>query len=145
MNMTDNTTLVPHQTITKYFAVPTVDLNEKQLVLKLIFSNTVYDFDFTVIREQIKNVFYFREFKIKGKEALYRTFLDYIVVKQKNRIYSLRSDKIYFLSEQRNEPVSLYCICFDEPASKYGKIIDIESSEITKKTIKVPLRSLRSI
>ena len=145
MNMADNTTLVPHQSITKYFAVPTVDLNEEQLVVKLIFSNTVYDFDFKATREQIRKVFDFKEYKIIGKEHIYKTFPDYIVVKQNNRTYSLRSDKIYILSEQKSDPVSIYCMYFDGTRNKYGKIIDIKSSEIPKKKIKVPLRSFRTI
>ena len=145
MNMTDNIAIVPHQSITKYFAVPTVNLNEEQLVVKLICNNAVYDFDFTVTREQIKKVFNFREFTIIGKEPLSRIFLDYVVVKQKNRTYSLRSDKIYILSDQKSEPISIYYMYFDDRGSKYGKIVDVESSEIAKIIIKAPLRSFRTI
>jgi len=145
MNMTDNVTIVPHQSVTKYFAVPTVNLNEKKLIAKLIFNNTVFDFDFTVTRTQISKVFKFREFTIKGKDILTSTTLNNIVIKQGNRIYSLRSDKVYILTDLNSEPLSIYYTNFDFLESRYGKILDIKSSKKVKKIIKAPLWYFRII
>ena len=145
MNMTDNVAIVPHQSITKYFAVPTVDLNEVQLIVKLIFNNTIYDFDFTVKSKQVKKVFNFQEFTISGKEFLSSLTLDYIVVKQGNRTYSLRSNKIYILSGQESEPFSIYYMYFDDRGNKYGKLVNVKSSEMVKQGIKVPLWYFRTI
>jgi len=145
MNMPDNMTIVPHQSIIKYLAVPSINLENDKLILKMIFDNMVVDFDYSITKTPIKKTYNFQELKIQLQSFQNPPTTEYIVIKQGNRTFSLRNKTLYILSDLNNEPFSIYGASFDSWSRIYGKSLRIKLSDGLGQTIKIPMWEFNKI
>ena len=142
MNLPDNMTIVPHQTVTKYFAVPSINLDNPELTVKCISGDKVFDFTYTITKEQIKKTFKFQEYVLKGWAS---GGFSYVVVKQGRRIFSLKGNKFYIISDQKSEPFNIYSAYYDSFSNNYGKIVNIKQSPKVSKSLDIPMSSFETI
>jgi hypothetical protein len=131
--------LARNKSIIKYLAVPSINLDNDKLIVKMIFNNMVVDFDYSITKTPIKKIFNFQELKLQLQSFQNLPTAQYIVIKQGNRTFSLRSKTLYILSDLNNEPFSIYGASFDSWSRIYGKSLRIKLSDGLGQTIKIPM------
>jgi hypothetical protein len=144
MNLPDNLTIAPHQSIIKYFAVPTINLDVKQLMVNFISEEKVFTFNFNVTNYLIKNKYIYKGVQLFHKSSLFGDGnLELVVFMQRNRVFSLLGKTLYVLSNQKSEPVNLYYMWWNGDEYKYGRILS--STGNLKSKTKAPLWYFKEI
>ncbi|TRZ51116.1 hypothetical protein D4S03_05620 [bacterium] len=139
MNLPDEMELMPRTQIVKYIAVPSIDVQNDRLSVKMIYKDKVFDFDFTVSQTSLNIALKFQAFKVNVQSFSNAPPTDYIVVKQGKRVFSLNRKTIYILSDLTNEPVSLYCLTTAKGGNSFGKVENVILIKLKNFTIKVPM------
>ena len=128
LNMPDDLNLTPNQRITKYIAVPAINLRNEKLQVQYIYKNSVVNFDFNVSNVQNNQTYklerYLLQFDGAGDGLSKNTY--YAIEFSDKVTYGLK-ENIVFLTEQRKEVrAKIYGINID---SGNGKISFTTSGE----------------
>jgi hypothetical protein len=144
MNLSENIPIVPHQTVAKYFAVPAINLDIDQLIVKYISANKILDFDFAITKEKQLKTFNFQEYQVKSSNYVSSPFY-YVVIKEGNRVFSLKGNEVFTLADQKNTTFSIYCAFYDGFSNRYGKKVYNKSSIGRKNTLIIPTWAFETI
>lgn len=142
MNMPEELILTPNQRITKFIAIPAINLKNENLQVQMVNGKEIINFDFKVNEKEVSKNYVLESYNIyiTGlKDALYINY--YSAVNYENGVsLALLGDKIFVPEERKKIPASIYIVAIDKETSKVriASKLKFKFGEATKNRIVVP-------
>lgn len=139
MNMPEKLTVTPSQSVVKYISTPAINPESKNITVSYIKDKIVVNYPFelnfkTIEGKEVFSLYTFIVNTVSDKIYTNPDIAYFVVDFGKNHIIPLKSNSVYILDKNANDPITLHTLIIPSKNTKFKHIVtQITPSDLAKK------------